>query len=134
MLIKPKKNRKKGFTLVELIIVVAVIAILAAVAIPNFLAVQAQAKKGVDIANASTIAGVINTYNAMQQDSSKWYKTSPATWATLTNTTTYPSLNGMLPNLTGGTGANQAAWQGAACALITVDGTTGVAVVNTSLS
>lgn len=40
-----KKNNKKGFTLVELVIVIAVIAILAAVLIPTFTTVIANANK-----------------------------------------------------------------------------------------
>jgi type IV pilus assembly protein PilA len=59
-------KRKKGFTLIELIVVVAILAILAAVAIPSFLGLQKKAKQGTDIGNASAIAGAINTYNAVQ--------------------------------------------------------------------
>lgn len=43
-----KKNSKKGFTLVELVIVIAVIAILAAVMIPTFSGVIASANKSSD--------------------------------------------------------------------------------------
>ena len=52
-----KKNikKKKGFTLIELIIVIAIIAILAAIAIPNFLSIQRKSRVKADIASAKTI-------------------------------------------------------------------------------
>ena len=65
MLLKLKKN-KKGFTLIELIVVVAIIAILAAIAVPTFLGMQERAQAGVEIANASAIAGAINVANASE--------------------------------------------------------------------
>jgi prepilin-type N-terminal cleavage/methylation domain-containing protein len=43
MLKKFHKNNKKGFTLIELMIVIAIIGILAAIAIPNFIAYRNKA-------------------------------------------------------------------------------------------
>ncbi len=50
-------HNKKGFTLIELMIVVAIIGILAAIAIPNFMRFQAKSKQ----AEAKTNLGAIGT-------------------------------------------------------------------------
>ncbi len=56
MLQKLRKNNQKGFTLIELMIVIAIIGILAAIAIPNFLAYRTKGQ------NSSAIAEAKNFY------------------------------------------------------------------------
>ena len=53
---------KRAFTLIELLIVVAIIAILAAIAVPNFLEAQTRAKVSRVMADMRTIATAIEAY------------------------------------------------------------------------
>ena len=58
------KKTKKGFTLVELVIVVAVMAVLVAVAIPTVSAITGTARENVKKTNAQTIESMIKLEEA----------------------------------------------------------------------
>ena len=62
---KTIKKNEKGFTLVELVIVVAILAILAALLVPRIMGNVEDAKKSKEKANARTIASEITIHNAL---------------------------------------------------------------------
>lgn len=66
-IINKLKNRK-GFTLIELIVVLAVLAIIMAIAIPRFMGVQEDAKEDADYSTAAMIAKSAELYYARENE------------------------------------------------------------------
>jgi prepilin-type N-terminal cleavage/methylation domain-containing protein len=64
------KNMKKGFTLIELMIVVAIIGILAAIAIPKFADLINKSKEGATKGSLSSIRSAIQVYYG---DNEGWF-------------------------------------------------------------
>jgi len=56
-------KRRKGFTLIELMIVISIIGVLAAIAIPNFRQARQKSNQRACYANQKTILGALEMYN-----------------------------------------------------------------------
>ena len=78
-----KMNNKKGFTLVEIMIVVAIIGLLAAIAIPNLLRARLNANESAAKGGLRTLSTAMESYRAAQ--------------ATPTYPTALTSLSGATP-------------------------------------
>ena len=76
-----EKKKKKGFTLIEVIVVIAILAILGAILVPNVLGYRARAEKSNIQTSAKTIVSSIETYNADKDDASTEIGDGSATYA-----------------------------------------------------
>ena len=92
---------RKGFTLVEIMIVVAIIALLAAIAIPNLLRARHNANESAAIGGLRTVSTAVESYRAAQTPPAY-----PANLAALSSSTP-PYIDTVLSGATASSAAKQ---------------------------
>jgi len=85
---------KKGFTLIELMIVVAIIGILAAIAIPNFLRFQAKSRQSEAKTN---LGGIFTAQTAYLGEHNRYGTFSEIAWAPIGTSQRYTYYSGATP-------------------------------------
>lgn len=63
-MMKRIRSNEKGFTLIELIIVIAILAVIAAIAVPNIMSAVSNGRKTTDVTNAKMLANAAATVTA----------------------------------------------------------------------
>ena len=98
---------KKGFTLIELMIVVAIIGILAAIAIPQFAQLVSKSQEGATKGNLGTVRSALSIYYG---DTEGWYPTGGTALDWLTVSSKYlqviPAVNLPKTTMSAGHGSN----------------------------
>ncbi len=88
---------KKGFTLVELLVCIAVIALMVAVAVPTFSSITNKAGKTVDDVTAESVETSIDSWMQTKYEDDNFYRTNLFTSASTGEATASRIDSGILP-------------------------------------
>ena len=89
-----KKMNKKGFTLMEMLIVIAIIAILIAIAIPTFTAALEKSRQKTDLANARALKSLVVAQYMAGETTDDVYKVIASCTTSTDRATFYLNKNG----------------------------------------
>jgi prepilin-type N-terminal cleavage/methylation domain-containing protein len=91
-----KQNTKKGFTLIELMIVIAIISVLAVTLVPQLTGAQARSRDAGRVSSLKNITAVLETYYSDEGQ----FPVMPVKGATAANNCFSDGTGGVNPSLT----------------------------------
>jgi general secretion pathway protein G len=94
--VRDRRNRRSAFTLIELLLVMVIIAILAAIVVPKFVGRSEQAKHTKAVGDISSMQTALE---AFEVDNSRFPTTEEGLNALVTNPGNLPNWKGYLPKV-----------------------------------
>ena len=95
------KTTKKAFTLLELIVVIVVLGILAALAVPTFSTVKEKSGDSIALKNAQAVQRDFDAQAAIAASDSSVTPSAAGTWTINGKTYSYTASNGSVPSVGG---------------------------------
>ena len=122
-----KNKVRKGFTLLELIVVIVVLGILAALAVPTFSTVKDKSADSIALKNAQAVQRDFDAQSALATSDSSITPSASGTWTINGHTYSYTASAGSVPSVggtvskSGGSGNGGGAYNGTLASMVGMD-------------